>query len=300
MLPHFAMGVGVLAAALSLLHTTGVPLGGILEKADWGTVVAAAIGVAGYVIDAQNGRKAEMRAAHVERASNQMSLLLVPLNVSFFSLTSSLAAFLGQHFGEDGEVLSGVDAKQHRERETFLPRHVHDWMFSSVDGIFRVGRNEGRSMVRFFELPGALEASILADPDSSLAVAYRHWVRLEWVPGVKRVAEIIDAGGHLMEVVPQKRLIEFFGPVSPQSNAWDFTPRGLFFSMWLAYARGWEATIARWDENDFSEIRPSVAFPCGLWWIVVEGQTVVGEQQKKLTGQSQMHGSLGHGLGSAK
>ena len=69
---------------------------------------------------------------------------------------------------------------------------------------------------------------------------------------------------------------------------WDYTPRGLFLSMWLAYARGWEGTVAKWAAGDHTSLRPSAPFPIGLLLFAIEGQTVIGGDQQALVGVSQM------------
>ena len=93
-----------------------------------------------------------------------------------------------------------------------------------------------------------------------------------------------------MEPVPTKKLEEMFGLVSPNDTEWVYTPRGIFFSMWMSYSLGWDSVLLQWDEGDFSCMRPMEPFPVGIFWIVLEGQNLVGEIQKELTGQSQMHG----------
>ena len=76
---------------------------------------------------------------------------------------------------------------------------------------------------------------------------------------------------------------------------WGRVQRGVFFSMWLHYAKAWAATLKRWEQDDFTSggVRPAAAYPAGLYWWVVEGQTIVGDKQLELTGQSMMHGSRG-------
>jgi len=211
--------------------------------------------------------------------------LLVPINVEFQSLMQSLLSFLGAALVQDETKLSSA------EIDRYAP--FREWMWVNDDGLMRSGQKSGHASSCHFELPEHFQIAVTADPQSSLAIDYRNWVRNEWMPGVRRIAEVITSSCHLMEVVPKSRLEELFGKYGPHGNSWHCAPRGLFFSMWLAYARGWESTLMRWDEGDLSHIRPKVPFPVGIFWIIVEGQTVVGDIQKRLTGQSQMHGSRG-------
>jgi hypothetical protein len=144
-----------------------------------------------------------------------------------------------------------------------------------------------------YELPKSLSEAIRKNPNSSLGVHYRQWIRNEWLPGVRDIAQIISQNGHLLEAIPPKDLeLKFNDPPMATGN-WNRTPRGMFMSMWLAYSRSWETVLAQWESGDFSRLRPTTGFPCGLFFFIVTGQDIVGNFQKDLTGQSQMHGSRG-------
>jgi hypothetical protein len=84
-----------------------------IEKAqswDWGTVLAALVGVCGYIIDSRNHRQAEIRQLHIDRAQNQMNSLLVPINIAFHGLLFGFYGFVDSHmddFDLDEPVLGG-------------------------------------------------------------------------------------------------------------------------------------------------------------------------------------------------
>jgi len=62
--------------------------------------------------------------------------------------------------------------------------------------------------------------------------------------------------------------------------------------MWLAYARGWEGLLAKWEAGDYSAVRPNAPFPIGLLLFAIEGQTIIGNEQQALAGASQMGDSI--------
>ena len=276
----------------------------LLEHMDLGTVLAAGIGVAGYILDARTSRQAEIRGLMVERARDQFEKLLVPVNVRFHSLMFSLYSFLGAHiddafeddltFEEDNDEIFGWDGDEEwTSADKVVRRRVVQWVWSAPDGIMKVRDGQPRVTAAAYELPQVLMKNIRLNPMSDLAVAYRSWARHEWVPCVERIAESIHDGMHLMETIPSDRLAEIFGPKPPMGSGWKYTPRGLFLSWWLSYARSWRALLEQWDAGALSQVRPACAFPVGIYFFVVEGQTIVGDLQKSLTGQSQMHGSHG-------
>lgn len=254
---------------------------------DWGTVLAACIGVAGYVVDARTSRASEIRALRVERARAQFAELLVPINVHFHSLLFSLYAFLDRHFDV---AFPGAD-RAYTNEDGVVRRRCTQWVWQDADGLMHVTLDHRPAGVPH-EIPETLETAIRKDPE--LAAEYRAWIVNEWLPSVERVEQRIDDAAHLMETIPTSQLATIFGPSPPMGGtSWEYTPRGMWFSWWAAYARAWRAVVNEWDAHDYSRIRPSVAFPVGIYFYVVQGQTVVGELQRRLTGHSQMHGSHG-------
>lgn len=213
----------------------------------------------------------------------------------------SLFGFIGAHvdtaFGPND---SGED--EWTTRDAVIRRRVVHWVWRAPEGLMQQHRvsADGRwPCAVSFELPSRLVEAIAADVNGPLGAAYRRWVRNEWVPSVEQIARRIDNASHFMETIPTSRLEKLYGPGNPiGTRSWDFTPRGLFLSWWLAYARGWKSVMEGWERGEYQQLRPDVGFPVGLYVFIVEGQTIVGNLLKDLTGQSQMHGSLGRNFQS--
>lgn len=269
------------------------------DRWDWGTVLAALIGIGGYIIDGHNKRQSERRQLQIDRAQKQMNQLLVPTNIAFHSLLFCLYGFIDAHLDE-----INVDENTFSSDATPPPpmsdwssadqvmRGYSSWWIRSKDGVW--GSSTGKLPVAIpRELPESLMQAIRAKANGPLAVQYRLWVQNEWLPGVQRIANIILQSGHLLEAIPVSQLIETFNEPPIGMGNWKWTPRGMFFSMWLAYARAWETVVQQWQSGDFRVVRPTVGFPCGLAMYIVMSQTIVGDIEKELTGTSQMHGSRG-------
>ena len=176
----------------------------------------------------------------------------MPINVYMHSLLFSLYSFIGTHAEAGDGQWTSADA--------IITEAAHDWVWSADDGLLRLGANRkdverGRPCALPFELPTELSDRIRADPDGPLARAYRDWVRAEWEPTVKRIAELIRMRSQLLEPIPAARLTEIFGEPPIGFRDWDYTPRGMFLSMWLAYSRGWDGTLEQWAKGDYSSLR---------------------------------------------
>eukprot|EP00927_Polykrikos_kofoidii_P041037 TRINITY_DN3496_c0_g2_i2.p1 TRINITY_DN3496_c0_g2~~TRINITY_DN3496_c0_g2_i2.p1 ORF type:complete len:362 (-),score=47.57 TRINITY_DN3496_c0_g2_i2:143-1162(-) len=296
-----------LLLAINLL--TRPQISAVLAKVDLGTTAAALIGVSGYMVDARNARQGEIRAAHSERAANQMSKLLVPMNVCYHALMNGLGDFLDANWFTDDnspEESKEQEAKiksaegdgaieEDKRYRCIEPSSLH-WILHEEGGLHQLSLSGRKSACCRFELPRKMEAAIRHDAESRLATNYRAFIRNIWMPGVRQIAEIVEEHSHLMEPVPLARLQQLFGPTAPNGQCWGRTPRGYFFSLWINYARAWQSTLERWEKDDFLVLRPQAALPVGILLVCLEGQTVAGEMQKKLTGQSQMHGSHGKGI----
>eukprot|EP00927_Polykrikos_kofoidii_P041038 TRINITY_DN3496_c0_g2_i3.p1 TRINITY_DN3496_c0_g2~~TRINITY_DN3496_c0_g2_i3.p1 ORF type:complete len:345 (-),score=49.49 TRINITY_DN3496_c0_g2_i3:38-1072(-) len=296
-----------LLLAINLL--TRAQISALLAKVDLSAAAAALVGVSGYIVNARNARQGEVRAAHLERATNQMSNLLVPVNVCYYALMMGLADFLDANWFTDDNSPEGskeqeakiksveVDvANEEGKRYGFAETGSQLWIWHEEGGLHQLSLSGRKSACCRFELPRKMEAAIRQDPESRLATSYRAFIRNIWMPGVRQIAEIVEEHSHLMEPVPLARLQQLFGPTAPNGQCWGRTPRGYFFSLWINYARAWQSTLELWDKDDFLVLRPQAALPVGIFWVGIEGQTVAGEMQKKLTGQSQMHGSHGKGI----
>lgn len=286
---YWVMIASVIIALSSHYHILVAFLPHLMSNIDLGTVLAAIIGITGYIIDARTSRASEIRSLQVSRAQSQFAELLTPINVNFHSMYISLYGFLLAHHDRafDQEPVW-------TSRDEVILKNASRWVWMEEGGLMQVEQVDKlakRPAAVMRELPEKLVAAIAADP--KLAAEYRRFIRTEWVVCVDAIADRIKEASHLIETIPSGRLKQLFGTGSPIGSSWEYTPRGLFLSWWLAYARGWTNVLSRWDDGDYSKLRPDVAFPVGLFFYTVEGQTIVGEIQKELTGHSAMHGSRG-------
>ena len=148
------------------------------------------------------------------------------------------------------------------------------------------------------ELPNPLHYALLQIPhkdkvskNSYLWKSYELFIRNEFVPIVKSIAAIIDEHSNIMEPVPASRLEEIFGTSSTgYGQTWHIAPRMWFYSLWISYSKSWDTTLNLWDNGCYTQIRPTVPFPCGLLFFNIEAQGKVANVEKKLIGISQMHG----------
>lgn len=286
---YWVVVVGILIAMSSHLKGLAAILPPLMSNIDLGTVLAAVIGITGYIIDARNSRASEIRGLQVSRAQSQFAELLTPINVNFHSMFLSLYGFLLAHHEQAFE-----EEPVWTSRDEVILKNASRWVWMDEGGLMQVEQVEKlgkRPAAVMRELPDKLFKAIEADPQ--LADEYRKFIREEWFMCVQAIADRINESSHLIETIPSWRLEQLFGTESPIGSSWEYTPRGLFLSWWLAYYRGWNTVIMRWDEEDYTKLRPDVAFPVGLFFYTVEGQTIVGDIQKELTGQSAMHGSRG-------
>jgi hypothetical protein len=313
-----ALGVP-LSAVLALHYFPAYTCGvwNVLLESDLGNVLAALLAVGGYLLEHWNSRKSSRLEAQMERVVAQSHQLLIPISTQFHSLVlGSTLHFVDQHMGISEHTPSGTDGIVNSE---ILKRYIENPVMemptelinpSSV--ILLVGEvmmteKMGQDLAQGLstamglvpktttptELPDFLHEAIkeCKRPKSKLWKSYEAFVRHELLPGVQRIAEIIDENGHLMEPVPQKRLAEIFGrPGTGYGQKWEIAPRMWFYSMWLAYARSWQSVVSMWDDGVFDKIRPSMAFPVGMLFFNIEAQTMVAGAEKKLVGMSQMHG----------
>jgi hypothetical protein len=284
-------------------------------QSDLGNAIAALVAVGGYMIEHWNSRRTQRLEAQIQRVQSQSKELLVPLTTHMQALCmGSLVQFVDSHFddakefivSEYGDVNIGQTIlKQLSARPFFdVPTdHLHQesyplWMLDvlSTEAV-KSGPDRQFTSAIFssIELPKFLHKAIQTceKPTSKLWKSYEAFVRCELLPGVDRIAEIIDQSGHLMEPVPHKRLIEMYGREgNGVGQKWAISPRMFFYSMWLAYARSWHTLLQKWDSGSYDNIRPCALFPCGLLFFNIEAQTIVAQVEKELIGMSQMHGSV--------
>ena len=142
------------------------------------------------------------------------------------------------------------------------------------------------------ELPLVLHNEIQqSDRDSRLWKSYEAFIRCSFIPGIQKIADIIDEHGHLMEPISPDKLTQMFGRKgNGYGQTWSDAPRMWFYSYFLAYAKSWSELLAMWDDGCKDRIRPSVDFPAGLMPFNVEAQSIVAKVEEELIGMSQMHG----------
>jgi hypothetical protein len=235
-----------------------------------------------------------------------MNELFFPINIAFQSLFFGLYGFVGNHFKESGAhedkdcddfMDVDIDEPPLPSEWTSTDKVLKSWavwwsMYSTKGGIYHAHVDKWPCAIPE-ELPPRLLAAIRSDSSAPVAIDYRRFIVHEWLPGVKRIHDIIAENGHLLEAIPTDKLEKVFNEPPVGNRNWNSTTRGMFFSMWIAYTRSWENVVDRWESGCFQEIRPSVAFPTGVYCFVILGQTTVGDIQKQLTGQSSMHGIRG-------
>ena len=214
----------------------------------------------------------------------------MPINVYFHSLLFSIYSFVGEH----AEPPRGAKGGEWTSDDRVVSEFAHEWVWNAPDGLFQLSvKSRNKPVATSHELPAELEARIPAEPDSELARKYRAWAREELYTPIRRISDVAYQSVDALEPIPVDRLRELFREPPIGFRDWGFTPRGIFFSMWLAYRRGWDVVLAEWDAGDYSRVRPAAPFPVGLLYYVIECQSIVGKGKKDLLGFSQMDGLRG-------
>ena len=268
---------------VSLLLAEGPEIEG--ASAPVGPIAAAIIAVSGYTFEARKARSEEL-SRELSRRFKEEEKLYVPINVYFHSLLFSIYSFVGEHSEAKGEAYTSDDR--------VVSEFAHDWVWNEPDGLFQLSvKSRNKPVATSHELPAELEARIAAQPDSELARKYRAWAREELYTPIRRISDVAYQSVDALEPIPVDRLRELFREPPIGFRDWGFTPRGIFFSMWLAYRRGWDVVLAEWDAGDYSRVRPAAPFPVGLLYYVIECQSIVGKGKKDLLGFSQMDGLRG-------
>ena len=267
----------------SLLLAEGPEIEG--ASAPVGPIAAAIIAVSGYTFEARKARSEEL-SRELSRRFKEEEKLYVPINVYFHSLLFSIYSFVGEHSEAKGEAYTSDDR--------VVSEFAHDWVWNEPDGLFQLSvKSRNKPVATSHELPAELERRIAAEPDSELARKYRAWAREELYTPIRRISDVAYQSVDALEPIPVDRLRELFREPPIGFRDWGFTPRGIFFSMWLAYRRGWDVVLAEWDAGDYSRVRPAAPFPVGLLYYVIECQSIVGKGKKDLLGFSQMDGLRG-------
>ena len=272
---------------LSLLLAEGPEIEG--ASAPVGPIAAAIIAVSGYTFEARKARSEEL-SRELSRRFKEEEKLYVPINVYFHSLLFSIYSFVGEH----AEPPRGAKGGEWTSEDRVVSEFAHDWCWNKPDGLFQLSvKSRNKPVATSHELPAELERRIAAEPDSELARKYRAWAREELYTPIRRISDVAYQSVDALEPIPVDRLRELFREPPIGFRDWGFTPRGIFFSMWLAFRRGWDVILAEWDAGDYSRVRPAAPFPVGLLYYVIECQSIVGKGKKDLLGFSQMDGLRG-------
>ena len=305
---YLAAFFGAAASLFAYHHSSIISLVNweILATYDFGNAMAALVAVGGYLLEHYISRKASQLEKQMERVEAQMAFL-VPVTLEFHALwqgavTSFIDKCVGQYLTKGGRVehlgdyeamfeQSALGKSAILESPTALVHPVSRAMTFEV--MFAVVESGTRPRVTSkTELPLLLHNAIReCDRESKLWKSYEAFVRHSLLPGVERIAEIINESGHLMEPVSADKMRDIFGTTGTgYGEKWVIAPRMFFYSRWVAYARSWQELIAVWDDGDKDEMRPAVDFPIGLLFFNVEAQGAVARVEQELIGASQMHG----------
>mmetsp|Transcript_34537 Transcript_34537/g.83367 ORF Transcript_34537/g.83367 Transcript_34537/m.83367 type:complete len:368 (+) Transcript_34537:238-1341(+) len=320
----------VMALALKPFGSGMAVIWAAIVSADLGNAIAAFVAVGGYMLEHFNQRKSQQMEAQINRVSDQSHNFLVPVTLQYHSImTGSCLHFIDKHLDlvlekiDDEEIIDQCIGKSVRQallktgnftiptnlkHQSSFTLLVRDVMMTSKqnDKIDKDHPETSKlgfapSIVQSRELPKVVHDAVYnarpwqsssskTPPVSPLWKSYERFVRNEFVPGVDRIAELIDEHGDLMEPVPPSRLEEIFGrPDNGYGQKWSTMPRMWFYSMWLAYARGWKTVLDAWEDGDYTLTRPNVDMPTGIMFFNIEGQTIVSKAEKELVGMSQMH-----------
>ena len=132
------------------------------------------------------------------------------------------------------------------------------------------------------QLPAAILEIVLDTPSSALGLTYRRYIKTAFLPGIRRVAELLRAHSATIEVgdstedgcatrtfdssldsctAPSCAQFAGCGLVQWPSSAWlqeKYPERNSTESTdahaqhWLAYLRSWDTLLAAWAEDDFT------------------------------------------------
>ena len=222
----------------SLLLAEGPEIEG--ASAPVGPIAAAIIAVSGYTFEARKARSEEL-SRELSRRFKEEEKLYVPTNVYFHSLLFSIYSFVGEH----AEPPRGAKGGEWTSEDRVVSEFAHDWCWNEPDGLFQLSvKSRNKPVATSHELPAELEARIRAEPDSELARKYRAWAREELYTPIRRISDVAYQSVDALEPIPVDRLRELFREPPIGFRDWGFTPRGIFFSMWLAHRPVWKSTSA--------------------------------------------------------
>eukprot|EP01052_Picozoa_sp_SAG31_P000893 SAG31_NODE_28_length_32713_cov_39.100509_3_plen_217_part_00 len=101
------------------------------------------------------------------------------------------------------------------------------------------------------ELPTAILDHLTAEPTSALADSFRRYARRSIIPAMRRVAELLQTHGAVVQLPPVAWLESKF----PETS-WKSAPPRTFRTQWLARTSMWEALLEAWDGGAVGMVVP--------------------------------------------
>ena len=101
------------------------------------------------------------------------------------------------------------------------------------------------------EVPTAILDHLTADPTSALADSFRRYARRSMVPAMRRVTELLETHGAVVELPPVAWLESKF----PETS-WSRNPPRAYRTHWVARTSMWEALLEAWDSGVMGMIVP--------------------------------------------
>ena len=117
--------------------------------------------------------------------------------------------------------------------------------------LFEVLRSHASTLHFYNELPTAILDHLTADPTSPLAESFRRYGRQSMVPAMRRVTELLQNHGAIVELPPVAWLEKKF----PETS-WKSSPPRLYRGQWLARTGMWVALLEAWDGGAVGMVVP--------------------------------------------
>jgi hypothetical protein len=135
------------------------------------------------------------------------------------------------------------------------------------------------------ELPTAILDFMSAEPTSELAQHFRLYARHELVPGMQRVAQILETHAAVMDLPPREWMHQKF----PGGGFLSSNHPSHYIYNWVGCTEAWVALLEDWDAGEFGAVhlRSGAHFPfAGVCatndWSVARGE----EWQRELVGMT--------------
>lgn len=132
-------------------------------------------------------------------------------------------------------------------------------------------------------LPTIILDIIGDDAASDLAIRYRRYVRTTLVPLMRRIVDILQAHGVVMELPPKTWYEQNFS-----GENWVLIGTDFYQLLWIAVTISWERLLLQWADGDYSNhLAPTNQMPVGglravLTWSVERGK----QKQMELIGMT--------------